>query len=378
MKITITRKILLKPTPQQEKILKNTAQQYTNACNHISTYCQDNKTLSKKKIQENNYNTIRTKYNLPSQMAISTIRSVTSAYKTIHSDKNNKKFEIKPIFKKHKYDLVWNRDYSITRTGDFSINSVKGRLKITTEWSHNEQYSKMGKYGTATLHYKYNKWFINVPVDIIVDDVSIDDITNIVGVDLGLNFIATTYDSNGDTKFYSGKKVKHYRGHYKQLRSELQRKGTRSSRKRLLEIGSRENRWMNDVNHCITKALVEQAPRGTLFVLEDLTGVRSATERVRVKDRYTQVSWAFYDFRQKLEYKAKLYGHRVIVVDPKFTSQTCPKCGYVDKLNRVKRLHLFKCKACGYCSNDDRVGAMNLHFKGIQYRLQCDKNIFLS
>ena len=105
MKITITRKILLKPTPQQEKILKNTAQQYTNACNHISTYCQDNKTLSKKKIQENNYNTIRNKYNLPSQMAISTIRSVTSAYKTIHSDKNNKKFEIKPLFKKHKYDL---------------------------------------------------------------------------------------------------------------------------------------------------------------------------------------------------------------------------------------------------------------------------------
>lgn len=168
---------------------------------------------------------------------------------------------------------------SLTGGENITITSVKGRLKITTEWSHNEQYSKMGKYGTATLQYKHNKWFINVPVDIIVDDVSIDDITNIVGVDLGLNFIATTYDSNDNTKFYSGKKVKHYRGHYKQLRSELQRKGTRSSRKRLLEIGSRENRWINDVNHCITKALVEQAPTGTLFVLEDLTGIRSATER---------------------------------------------------------------------------------------------------
>ena len=56
---------------------------------------------------------------------------------------------------------------------------------------------------------------------------------------------------------------------------------TPSSRRRLKAIGQRENRWMQNVNHCVSKALVEQNPRHTLFVLEELSGVRNATERVR-------------------------------------------------------------------------------------------------
>lgn len=59
-------------------------------------------------------------------------------------------------------------------------------------------------------------------------------------------------------------------------------------------------------NHCVSKALVESNPKHTLFVLEDLSSVRSATERVRRKDRYVSVSWSFYDFEQKLKYKAAL------------------------------------------------------------------------
>lgn len=61
---------------------------------------------------------------------------------------------------------------------------------------------------------------------------------------------------------------------------------------------------MQDVNHCITKALIEQNPKHTLFVLEDLTGIRQATEKIRLKDRYVSVSWHFYDLEQKLIYKA--------------------------------------------------------------------------
>jgi transposase len=50
-----------------------------------------------------------------------------------------------------------------------------------------------------------------------------------------------------------------------------------------------------------------------------------------------------------------------------YTSQTCPKCGHVEKTNRDKKNHIFKCKTCGYTSNDDRIGAMNLHRKEIEY-----------
>lgn len=38
--------------------------------------------------------------------------------------------------------------------------------------------------------------------------------------------------------------------------------------------------------HCISKALVETNPKGTLHVIEDLSGIRATTERVKTKDRY--------------------------------------------------------------------------------------------
>ena len=58
---------------------------------------------------------------------------------------------------------------------------------------------------------------------------------------------------------------------------------TPSSRRRLKAIGQRENRWMQDINHQVSKALVENNPKHTLFVLEDLSGIRNATERVKKK-----------------------------------------------------------------------------------------------
>ena len=122
---------------------------------------------------------------------------------------------------------------------------------------------------------------------------------------------------------------------------------------------------MQDVNHCVSKALVSKYPSHTMFVLEDLTGIRAATERVKRKDRYVLVSWAFYDLEQKLIYKAKQKGSMVVKVNPRYTSQSCPKCGHTEKTNRNRRFHSFCCKNCGYRSNDDRIAAMNLYRKGI-------------
>ncbi|TPG82085.1 radical SAM protein [Brevibacillus laterosporus] len=172
--------------------------------------------------------------------------------------------------------------------------------------------------------------------------------------------------SNIDLALTRGFKIA-LRAKYKHLRKQLQMRQTASSRRRLKKIGQRENRWMTDVNHTVSKALVEGYGAKTLFVVEDLTGVRNATERVRVKNRYEYVSWAFYQLRQMIEYKALMHQSKVMAVDPRYTSQTCPKCGHTKKANRNKKMHVFCCKACHYTSNDDRIGAMNLQRKGIEY-----------
>ena len=81
------------------------------------------------------------------------------------------------------------------------------------------------------------------------------------------------------------------------------------------------------------------------------------------------VSWAYYDFESKLTYKAAPAGSRVVKYNPAYTSQACPVCGHTEKANRIKKQHLFCCRKCGYRSNDDRIGAMNLWRMGIQYLL---------
>ena len=198
------------------------------------------------------------------------------------------------------------------------------------------------------------------------------EISNVVGVDLGINFLATTYDSKGKTQFFNGKSIKHKRGEYKALRKELQQQQTPSARKRLKQIGQRENRYVTDVNHQVTKALIENNPKGTVFVLEDLTGVRQVTEKVQAKHRYVTVSWAYFQFKQFLSYKAKEQGMSVVTIDPRYTSQTCPNCGHTHKGNRDKKNHRFTCLSCAYKSNDDRIGAMNIYRKGIELISQSD------
>ena len=110
-----------------------------------------------------------------------------------------------------------------------------------------------------------------------------------------------------------------------------------SARRRLLAIGQREHRWTQDVNHQVSKTLVTNNPKHTLFVLEDLSGVRNATERVRTKNRYVSVSWSFYDLEQKLIYKAKQNQSTVIKVDLVIQVSAVLSVGTLKRIIATKR-----------------------------------------
>ena len=195
-----------------------------------------------------------------------------------------------------------------------------------------------------------------------------EEAKHVVGIDRGLRFLSSCYDEKGKTLLFSGQKALRTRRKYKKLRAQLQAKGTKSAKRRLKQIGQRENRWMSDVNHRLTKTLVDHYGANTLFVLEDLTDVRFATEKTAKDRRYEMVSWAFYQFEQFLTYKANLNSSAVVKVPAKYTSQRCPKCGRICKENRNHKLHLYVCNRCGYKSNDDRLASMNIQFLGTLYR----------
>lgn len=360
--MTLTAKVKICPTDKQTPLLSKTMDAYRDACGYVSGYVFDTHDLTIRTLNEKLYRPLREKFGLKSQMAQSVIRTVIARYKSVLESEGK---WIKVEFRKPQYDLVWNRDYSLTGNV-FSVNTLSGRLKMSFHADAMEQYfdKKTYSFGTAKLVLKHGNWYLHIPVTFEVSDVKSSDIVNVVGIDRGINFTACCYDGK-KTVFFSGRQYKHKRAHYSALRKQLQMRKTPSARRRLLAIGQRENRWMQDINHCISKALVDSNPAGTLFVLEDLTGIRAATERVLRKDRYVSVSWSFYDLEQKLIYKAKRAGMTVVKVSPVYTSQRCPVCGHTEKENRNSKKHIFTCRHCGYTSNDDRTAAMNLYSMGI-------------
>ncbi len=157
----------------------------------------------------------------------------------------------------------------------------------------------------------------------------------VLGVDLGRTDIAHT--SEGDN--WNGQQLNRIRDHYSKLRAALQRKaskGTRSSRRRcrqlLQRLSGKERRFQTWVNHRISKAIVSRAKAtNSAIALEDLTGIRErVNQQPRSKtERRRANSWAFYQLRQFLEYKARAAGVSLILVPPAYTSQTCHRCLHI-------------------------------------------------
>ena len=365
--VTTTIKLhLILNEPERDSLIAVTAQ-FTAACNHVSDYVYRNKQFNFRRLHDALYGTLRSDFGLKSQMSQSVIKTVLAKYKSVKSN-GHKRTIVR--FNAMQCDLVWNRDWSVVADG-LSVNTLDKRIRVGY-FSEGNSFDEMivgnrYKFGTARLVFDNAKrCFLHISVTQHINAPERNDMSVVVGIDRGIRKIAVAYDGT-KTVTYNGRSVKHKRAKYAAVRKSLQQRGTPSARRRLKRIGHRENGWMRDVNHCISKALVAAHPVGTLFVLEDLKGIRGATERVKAKDRYVSVSWSYYDLEQKLLYKAALAGQWVVKVDPSYTSQRCPVCGKIDSHSRNKQKHFYCCTGCGYRSDDDRIGAMNLYQLGLEY-----------
>jgi len=164
----------------------------------------------------------------------------------------------------------------------------------------------------------------------------------VVGVDVGQRYLATTATIDNKSHFFSGKAVRAKADHYARTRKRLQRKGTRSAKRRMIALSGRERRFKLNTNHVIAKMIVNAHPN-TLIGLEDLTGIRDRTKRPKRRRKGKQVllltvkqrranrhasKWAFAELHTIIVYKAALSKTSFVVkVDADYTSKACPMCG---------------------------------------------------
>jgi IS605 OrfB family transposase len=173
--------------------------------------------------------------------------------------------------------------------------------------------------------------------------------TGTIGVDRGITNIAVV----SDNRFYNSKKHKEVKARYQYKRQQLQSKGTRSAKRLLRSLSGRENRFVRDYNHCISKSILTSNP--SQIVLEDL----KFPDRKRSKSLNRRLgSWSFSELGRFLTYKARLRGTLVTLVAPQYTSQRCSRCGHVHKQSR--RGSEYHCVECGFRLHSDLNAARNI------------------
>jgi len=73
--------------------------------------------------------------------------------------------------------------------------------------------------------------------------------------------------------------------------------------------------------------------------------------------------FAYRKLQQAIITKAVEYNVPLILVNPRNTSTTCPRCGA--KLNYIHRLAISR--KCEFMSDRDTIGAVNIYFKALKY-----------
>lgn len=338
--------VKLLPTVEQADALKRTLEQANAACQFMSDTAWETKTFRQYDLHHTCYQQVREQFGLSAQVAVRAIAKVADAYKLDRKTKRT----FKPTGS-IAYDdriLSWRmKDQTV------SIWSVNGRLRIPFLGGERQLELLQTRQGESDLGWYRGLFFLSAACE--VDEPNPVEVESALGVDLGVVNIAV--DSDGQV--HSARHIHHVRHGQRRLRAKLQAKGTRSAKRKLKQLSGKERRFAKDTNHAISKKLVAKAKdthRG--IALEDLEGIRSRVT-VRRSQRATLHSWAFYQLRAFVTYKAKRVGVPVFLVDPRNTSRTCPACGHVDKANRPSQSR-FSCVVCGFAGLADHIAAVNI------------------
>lgn len=197
-----------------------------------------------------------------------------------------------------------------------------------------------------------------------------------IGVDLGVTKPLYLSDGNSynqpkeDLKYWENRKKFYSRKLAKQHKGSKRREKTKLHLQRChKKVSDIRKNWQHNVSHELTL-------NNNTIVLEDLE-VKNMTKsakgdeenhgkNVKAKSGLNReiLNVGFYGLKNKLMYKSEWRGGNLILVDPKYTSQTCSECGYKDKGNRKTQSN-FKCISCGHEENADFNASKNILKKGL-------------
>lgn len=248
----------------------------------------------------------------------------------------------------------------------FSQKWIKqGIVKLPKQFSFTTRTNKKNiqqlrfvpKNGFIVLEIVYNK----KEKDLMPDN------GNYLGVDLGLNNLASCVSSNGLCFIVNGKPLKSINQYYNKkvsfLKSKL--KGNKQVSKQIVSLTNKRNNKIKDYLHKASRILINQVVSNGINTIV-IGHNKCWKQEINIGKRNNQnfVSIPFNTFISMISYKATLEGINVKIVEESYTS----KCSFLDnedvckhdtyKGRRVKR-GLFN-TSLGRIINADINGAFNI------------------
>ena len=254
------------------------------------------------------YKTVRSEFPwIPSQVAIKSRQSCVAAFRTIKA--NDQELAKAPIKKRLSLQL----DVRLYERKDNSVRiTTLGKRVVADLHVYPKLKEMLDKYehGDPRLFKKNGMIYIAFPFKVPVKP---RQNNKCLGVDLGMRRIATTSDGN----VYIDQKYNRRKREIRHLKSKLKLKNTRSSKRHLGKLKSKERNLSKDFQHRLCNKILETD--ADVLVLEDLSGLKKKKHKNDNKNAISQIP--FYSIKETLRYKARIHNKVVETVDPKYTSQ---------------------------------------------------------
>ncbi|MGD1701264.1 RNA-guided endonuclease InsQ/TnpB family protein [Dapis sp. BLCC M229] len=207
----------------------------------------------------------------------------------------------------------------------------------------------------VTISKRANNWYISFKYDLESEPNPTPKQRDIIGVDVGINTLATCSDG---TKYANVKAYKQAKKRLTRYQRRVQKKEPGSKNrakavKKLARVHKKVADIRADTLHKLTTWL---AKNHSTIVIEDLN-VSGMLKNHKLASAIADCG--FYEFKRQLSYKCEWYGSELIIADRFYpSSQLCSQCGHQQKMPLHKRT--YKCYYCGLETDRDFNAAVNL------------------
>ena len=314
------------------------------------------------------------------QGAIQLVSNNLSSWRSAKKEweKHPEKFSGKPIppHRKRFLQVIIFKESSIhLKNGYLELALAKGHSSIKIKWT-------LDKPKYCTINYDRTKgWLLNTTLEVPAEQLDLNK-ENILAIDLGVNRIATTFNStNNEVVTYSGKYIKSLIRLENKIRSDTQKKLSKTKFKsRRNNVLRRANRVLRkkindkkkDFLNKTSKQIVDYCVKNNIgkIVFGDCSGIHTNTNTGKVNNQKIQ-QFPEQKLLKYTTYKFESISGLTEVIQEHYTSQDCPICE-----NRYKPTNrIYDCKSCWFIYDRDGVGSINIYKK---YRLKYNPNYKLN